>query len=73
MGTPTTPDNFSHLAKCAGPGPRHPHELQQPRGSLPLNIPEIHGHAAIAITKDTWSVDDTRAAPEAMIGAPFGD
>ncbi|MEV4672134.1 site-specific integrase [Actinomadura sp. NPDC049382] len=86
VGTPTDPDNFSHtfskLAKRAGLGHWHPHELRHSGASLmlaqgtPLHVvSEILGHAGIAITKDTYGhlvVDDKRAAAEAMSGALFG-
>ncbi|WP_339156569.1 tyrosine-type recombinase/integrase [Actinomadura luteofluorescens] len=86
VGTPTDPDNFSHmfskLAQRAGLGHWHPHELRHSGASLmlaqgtPLHVvSEILGHAGIAITKDTYGhliVDDKRAAAEAMSGALFG-
>lgn len=77
------PDNFSHtfskLAKRAGPGHWHPHELRHSGTSLmlaqgtPLHVvSEILGHTSISITKDVYGhllVDDKRAAAEAMSGA----
>ncbi|MWA01559.1 tyrosine-type recombinase/integrase [Actinomadura sp. LD22] len=86
VGTPMDPDNFSHtfskLAKRAGLGHWHPHELRHSGASLmlaqgtPLHVvSEILGHTSIAITKDVYGhllVDDKRAAAEAMSGALFG-
>ncbi|MBD2891362.1 Tyrosine recombinase XerC [Actinomadura sp. RB99] len=82
IGTPMDPDNFSHifskLAKRAGLGHWHPHELRHSGASLmlaqgtPLHVvSEILGHTSIAITKDVYGhlpVDDKRAAAEAMSG-----
>ena len=86
VGTPMDPDNFSHtfskLAKRAGLGHWHRHELRHSGASLmlaqgtPLHVvSEILGHTSISITKDVYGhllVDDKRAAAEAMSGALFG-
>jgi integrase len=86
VGTPMDPDNFSHtfskLAKRAGLGHWHPHELRHSGASLmlaqgtPLHVvSEILGHASIAITKDVYGhlmVDDKRAAAESMTSALLG-
>ncbi|MGW0662541.1 tyrosine-type recombinase/integrase [Streptodolium elevatio] len=65
IGTPLDPDNFSHafsrIAKGAGLGHSHPHELRHSRASLMLEqgpplhvVSEILGHAGIAITRDVY-------------------
>jgi integrase len=62
FGNPSDPDTFSHLlsrlARKAGLGRRHPHELRHSGASLmlaqrtPLHVvSKVLGHACIAITK----------------------
>ena len=86
IGTPLDPDNFSHafsrIAKRAGLGHWHPHELRHSGASLMLAqgtdlyvVSEVLGHASIAITKDVYGhlvEGHKRAAAEAMSNALFG-
>ena len=79
-GTMLDPDNISHvfsrLARRAGLGHWHPHELRHTGASLmlaggtPLHVvSEVLGHASIAITKDVYghlAEGDKRLAAEAM-------
>ncbi|GAA3471938.1 tyrosine-type recombinase/integrase [Nonomuraea roseola] len=82
----TDPDTFSHLfsrlARKAGLGHRHPHELRHSGASLmlaqgtPLHVvSEVLGHAGIAITKDVYGhllEGERRAATEAISTALLG-
>ncbi|MCF6475738.1 site-specific integrase [Nonomuraea sp. MG754425] len=86
FGNPSDPDTFSHLfsrlAKKAGLGHWHPHELRHSGTSLmlaqstPLHVvSEVLGHASIAITKDVYGhllEGDRRAATEAISSALLG-
>ncbi|WP_181449277.1 tyrosine-type recombinase/integrase [Nonomuraea aridisoli] len=86
FGNPSDPDTFSHLfsrlAKKAGLGHWHPHELRHSGASLmlaqgtPLHVvSEVLGHASIAITKDIYGhllEGDRRAATEAISSALLG-
>ncbi|MEO3874027.1 tyrosine-type recombinase/integrase [Nonomuraea sp. B12E4] len=86
FGYPSDPDTFSHLfsklAKKAGLGHWHPHELRHSGASLmlaqgtPLHVvSEVRGHASISITKDVYGQlleGDKRAATEAISGALLG-
>ncbi|GAA3685063.1 site-specific integrase [Nonomuraea antimicrobica] len=86
FGNPSDPDTFSHLfsklAKKAGLGHWHPHELRHSGASLmlaqgtPLHVvSEVLGHASISITKDVYGhllEGDKRAATEAISGALLG-
>ncbi|MEV0972725.1 tyrosine-type recombinase/integrase [Microtetraspora glauca] len=86
FGNPSDPDTFSHLfsklAKKAGLGHRHPHELRHSGASLmlaqgtPLHVvSDVLGHASIAITKDVYGhlmEGDKRAATEAISSALLG-
>ncbi|TDC06659.1 hypothetical protein E1267_15780 [Nonomuraea longispora] len=86
FGNPSHPDTFSHLfsrlAKKAGLGRWHPHELRHSGTSLmlaqgtPLHVvSEVFGHASIAITKDVYGhllEGDRRAATEAISSALLG-
>ncbi|MEV4562239.1 site-specific integrase [Nonomuraea sp. NPDC049419] len=86
FGNPSDPDTFSHLfsrlAKRAGLGHWHPHELRHSGASLmlaqgtPLHVvSEVLGHASIAITKDIYGhllEGDRRAATEAISSALLG-
>nr|WP_055505003.1 site-specific integrase [Nonomuraea pusilla] len=87
FGNPSDPDTFSHLfsrlAKKAGLGHWHPHELRHSGASLmlaqgtPLHVvSEVLGHASIAITKDVYGhllEGDRRAATEAISSALLGE
>lgn len=87
FGTPSDPDNFSHLfskmTKRAGLGHWHPHELRHSGASLmlaqgtPLHVvSEVLGHASIAITKDVYGhllEGDKRAATAAISGVLLGE
>ncbi|MFF4775357.1 tyrosine-type recombinase/integrase [Microtetraspora fusca] len=86
FGNPSDPDTFSHLfsklAKKAGIGHWHPHELRHSGASLmlaqgtPLHVvSDVLGHASIAITKDVYGhlmEGDKRAATEAISSALLG-
>ncbi|MET9069417.1 tyrosine-type recombinase/integrase [Streptosporangium sandarakinum] len=86
FGNPSDPDTFSHLfsrlARKAGLGHWHPHELRHSGASLmlaqgtPLHVvSEILGHASIAITKDVYGhlvEGEKRAATAAISGALLG-
>jgi len=82
VGTPQDPDNFSHafsrMAKGAGLGHWHPHELRHSGASLmlaqgtPLHVvSEILGHAPIAITKDVYGhlVEGDKRSAAMTLGA----
>ncbi|MFG1941610.1 tyrosine-type recombinase/integrase [Nonomuraea sp. NPDC048826] len=86
FGNPSDPDTFSHsfsrLARKAGLGHWHPHELRHSGASLmlaqgtPLHVvSEVLGHASIAITKDVYGhllEGDRHAATEAISSALLG-
>ncbi|MGJ6968392.1 tyrosine-type recombinase/integrase [Streptosporangium sp. G11] len=86
LGNPSDPDTFSHLfsklARKAGLGHWHPHELRHSGASLmlaqgtPLHVvSDVLGHASIAITKDVYGhlmEGDKRAASAAISGALLG-
>jgi len=86
VGTPSDPDNFSHLfsriCQQAGLGHWHPHELRHSGASLMLAqgtalhvASEVLGHASIAITKDVYghlAEGEKRSAAESMASALFG-
>ncbi|MFC6897580.1 tyrosine-type recombinase/integrase [Nonomuraea dietziae] len=86
FGNPSDPDTFSHLfsrlARKAGLGHWHPHELRHSGASLmlaqgtPLHVvSEVLRHASIAITKDVYGhllEGERRAATEAISTALLG-
>ncbi len=84
-GTPVDPRNFnravSRLAKAAGLGHWHPHELRHSAVSLllaagvPLQIvSEVVGHSSIRVTKDVYGhlEDRQRAAAADAMTQLFG-
>ncbi|MEV6157382.1 tyrosine-type recombinase/integrase [Nonomuraea sp. NPDC052129] len=87
FGNPSDPDTFSHLfsrlAKKAGLGHWHPHELRHSGASLmlaqgtPLHVvSEVLGHASIAITKDIYGhlvEGDRRAATKPFPALSWGN
>ena len=72
---------FARLCEQAEPGHWHPHELRHSGASLMLAqgtrlevVPEVLGHASIAITKDVYGhlLEGDERAAESMSKALFG-